>query len=136
MRNTSGSVRGTWATLVTAAREAVGMTKVELGRRLDVDRATIMRWEAGSSRPDNAVVVQRFAALFALDLDETLVAAGLRPEGPTPTLPEPLHPDIQRLVDRLADPATNEETRAFIMSTLRYLADLPPAPRRSRKAAG
>lgn len=136
MRNTSGSPRGTWAALVQAAREAVGMTKIELSRRLEVDRATVMRWEAGSNRPENPEVVQRFAALFAIDLDTALAAAGLRPEGPAPVMPEPLHPYIQRLVDRLSDPNTNEETKAYIMSTLRYLAELPPAPRKSRRAAG
>lgn len=134
MRNTATGGRGTWAALVQAAREAVGLSKAELARRLRVDRATIMRWESGTTKPESGEMVQRFAALFAIDLDEALAAAGLRPEGPTPTMPEPLHPDIQRLVDRLGDPATNEETKAYIMSTLRYLAELPPAPRRTRRA--
>jgi transcriptional regulator with XRE-family HTH domain len=136
MRSTSGAQRGTWATLVQAAREAAGLTKAELARRLGVDRGTVLRWESGTNRPENGEVIQRFAALFAIDLDTALAAAGLRPDGPMPVMPEPLHPDIQRLVDRLSDPNTNEETKAYIMSTLRYLADLPPAPRKARKAAG
>src|SRR5688572_20611332 len=57
MRNTPS---GTWATLVKRMRDATGMTGADLARRLDVDRATIWRWEAGRQKPENADLVKAF----------------------------------------------------------------------------
>lgn len=79
MRNTSGPQRGNWATYARTARETAGLNKAALARRLGVDRATIHRWETGQTRPEDAGLVQAFAAIFGLDLDEVLSAAGLRP---------------------------------------------------------
>jgi transcriptional regulator with XRE-family HTH domain len=137
MRSTSPAQRDTWATLVQTAREAAGIAKVELARRLSVDRATILRWETGATRPEQSDVVQRFADLFAIDLDTALAAAGLRPAEIT-TRPEPRDPDVQRLIQIFDDPYTSAATKDQIRTTMRALLDLaeaqPRAPRRARKA--
>lgn len=63
------------------------MTQSELARQLQVDRATIYRWETGQQRPENAETVARFARITGIDLDEALAAAGLRPDLEAPAEP-------------------------------------------------
>ncbi len=125
--NTPTPERGNWATYVTATREHIGMSKAELARRLEVDRGTVIRWESGKSRPEDAEVVARFAELFGLDADEALAAAGLRPNAaPTarPTRDVPLDPDLKVIMRRLTDPNVGEPEKNTIRATLRYLAQL------------
>lgn len=96
---TAGS--GTWATYIRSVREAAGFTKAAFARRLSVDRATVFRWEGGTSRPDSPAVVVTIADLFGLDLDEALTAAGLRP-APSPPPERPTQqrdPVIQWILD-------------------------------------
>ncbi|MEU4777504.1 helix-turn-helix transcriptional regulator [Micromonospora sp. NPDC023633] len=125
--NTATPDRGTWASLVTTTRERVGMNKSELARRLGIDRTTIIRWESGRSRPEDPAVVEAFAALFGLNADEVLVAAGLRvgtsPPGRSTSDP-PLDPDMVIIMRRLTSPTASEAEKATIRATLRYLADL------------
>lgn len=87
MRNTSSPQRGAWATYARLAREGAMLSKAELARRLGVDRGTVHRWEAGANRPENPDVVQAFAQVLGLDLDEALAAAGLRPGVEAPAEP-------------------------------------------------
>lgn len=37
---------------ITALREALGMTQEEFGKRCDVDKLTVSRWERGALRPN------------------------------------------------------------------------------------
>jgi len=142
VRNTSGSERDTWATLVSSTREAAGLSKVELARRLGVDRATVSRWEQGLNRPEDADVVKRFADLLAVDLEDALAAAGLRPStAPRPSEPVPTDPDVLKLYRLMADPETPEETKRQIRAMMRVLAEmadsLPPRKAtRPKKATG
>ena len=142
VRNTSGSERDTWATLVSSTREAAGLSKVELARRLGVDRATVSRWEQGLNRPEDADVVKRFADLLAVDLEHALAAAGLRPStAPRPSEPVPTDPDVLKLYRLMADPDTPEETKRQIRAMMRVLAEmadsLPPRKAtRPKKATG
>lgn len=138
VRNTSTPQRGTWAALVATLREAAGMSKVELARRLNVDRATVMRWENGSTRPEQADVVARFAELFATDLDEALMAAGLLPVSrPVAPRHEPTDPDVLKLLRMLADPDVPDPIKEQVRATLKFLADLadsqPPRKAAPRK---
>jgi transcriptional regulator with XRE-family HTH domain len=136
VRNTG---RDTWAALVTDVREAANMSKVELARRLGVDRATISRWEQGLNRPEQADVVKRFADLFAIDLEDALAAAGLRPTDTPQREHAPMDPDVLALMRMLADPDTPEATKAQIRTMMRALLDLAeaqPKPPRRRKATG
>lgn len=138
MRNTEG---GTWATLVKRMRQATGMTGAELARRLDVDRATIWRWEAGRQKPESADLIKSFADIFGLDLEDTLKAAGLRPSGERPARPvqAPMDPDVLKLLAMLADPDTPESTKHQIRAMMRVLAEMAeaqPKPPRRRKATG
>lgn len=138
MRNTEG---GTWATLVKRMRAATGMTGAELARRLDVDRATIWRWEAGRQKPESANLIKAFADIFGIEVEDALAAAGLRPSGepvPAPANP-PMDPDVLKLMRMLADPDTPEATKLQIRAMLRVLADMAeaqPKPPGRRKAAG
>lgn len=92
VRNTSAAGGGTWATYIRSIREAAGFTKAAFARRLGVDRATVFRWEGGTSHPDSPAIVVTIADMFGLDLDEALVAAGLRPSATAP----PERPTQQR----------------------------------------
>lgn len=139
MRNAES---GTWATLVKRMRAATGMSGAELARRLDVDRATIWRWEAGRQKPESPDLIKAFADLFGLDVDDALMAAGLRPSGEAlPATPrEPTDPDVLKLLKLLADPDTPDATKTQIRAMMRALADLAdslpptPAPRRRKGA--
>jgi len=139
MRNTEG---GTWATLVKKMRAATGMAGAELARRLDVDRATIWRWEAGRQKPESADLIKTFADLFAIDIEDALTAAGLRPStAPRPSEPVPTDPDVLKLYRLMADPDTPEETKRQIRAMMRVLAEmadsLPPRKAtRPKKATG
>lgn len=76
-------MRHSWAAYVTGAREAAGLSKAELGRRIGVARETISRWESGSQHPDSATVVRDVARALGRDPQEALVAAGMLPAEPT-----------------------------------------------------
>jgi len=141
VRNTSGPGRDKWATLVERARTAAGLTKVALAGRLGVDRATVTRWEQGITRPESADVVQRFADLLGIDLEDALAAAGLRPTGePERPAPPPMPREVVKLLALLADPDTPPEIQAQVRATLEFLANLADslpgkaAPRRRRGA--
>lgn len=90
------------------------MNKAELGRRLGVDRGTVHRWETGQTRPDDATVVQTFAALFGLDLDEALSAAGLRP-GERPDAPTPLDAELELVRN---DPGLTPDVKVSIVNLI------------------
>lgn len=129
MRNTEG---GTWATLVKRMRAATGMTGAELARRLDVDRATIWRWEAGRQKPESAELIKAFADIFGLELDDALAAAGLRPAGVEPPRREPMDPDVLALMRMLADPETPEATKVQIRTMMRTLLEIAESTQQTR----
>lgn len=138
MRNTPASQRGGWAALVTAHREAAGLSKVELARRLGIDRGTVHRWEQGTYRPDDPDLVQRLAELFRIDLDEALAAAGLRPDDAPRS--EPIRPAVHPLLEEaqamLDDPDVADAVKAQVHVMLQAMVDLarsqPRTPRRRR----
>lgn len=87
MRNTS-ELRAIWAEYVRRLRDATGLSRPELARRLSVDPATVWRWETEKQKPESPDIPQAIARLFGLDVDEVLAAAGLKPEsGPSPAEP-------------------------------------------------
>lgn len=123
VRNTSGGERGSWATLVTRVREATGLTKTEMARRIGVDRGTVHRWEMGQNRPEDADTVYRFADLFKIDAHDALAAAGLVRPADTQR-PATIDVDLFVIEQKLADPYVNQETKDFIRRTLQHLANL------------
>lgn len=137
MRNTEPAERGDWATVVKSRRAATGMSGAELSRRLKVDRATIWRWETGKQKPDTLEIVAAFAEIFAMDLDDALAAAGLRP-AEVAHRPEPvLDPDVAALLAKLEDPQTSPAVKEQIRTMMRALVELaesqpvrPPVRRR------
>src|SRR5262245_24423 len=140
MRNASS---GSWATLVRRMREATGMSGAELARRLDVDRATIWRWENGKQKPERADIVKAFADIFAIDMEDALRAAGLRPSGEPIERPQPpMDPDVVKLLAILADPDTKPEVKMQVRAMMRALLELaestprtPHTPRRRRETS-
>lgn len=87
VRNTQPDSRGAWGAYVAALRSATGMSRAELARRLGVDPTTVWRWETSGSRPESAEVPEAIAALFKLDPDEVLAAAGLKGAAARPIEP-------------------------------------------------
>ncbi|MGW9196100.1 helix-turn-helix domain-containing protein [Micromonospora chersina] len=137
MRNTStNDPHETWANYVRALREATGLSRPQLAKRLVVDPATVWRWETGKQKPDGPAVPEALAEMFKLDLDEVLAAAGLRRDRPAakPAPALPMDPDVQIIVRRLASPNVSEAEKTSIRATLRYLADL--AERQEREGKG
>lgn len=128
VRNTPADrPRLTWAKYMQALREATGLSRPAMARRLNIDPATIWRWETGKQKPESPAVPQAIADLFGLDLDDVLTAAGLRLDRPPAAKPTPeptLDPDLQIIMRRLTDPNVSEPERATIRATLRYLAQL------------
>jgi transcriptional regulator with XRE-family HTH domain len=124
------SARDTWATYVKSIRTATRLSRAEFARRLEVDPTTVWRWETGRQKPESPAVPEALAAMFHLELEDALRAAGLLPTiGPAPEPPlPPMDPDLKLLVQKLADPKTNEATKAFIRYSLRMLAALPDVP--------
>jgi transcriptional regulator with XRE-family HTH domain len=114
------------------------MSGAELARRLKVDRATIWRWETGKQRPENLELVQAFADIFAMDLDDALAAAGMRPAEVVPRVEPPMDPDVAALLRKLEDPATPPAVKERIRTMMRALVELadsqPPRAPRRRKA--
>lgn len=136
VRNTNGPGRGTWAALVHKVRG--NMEIAAFARRLGVDRGTVRRWEAGETTPRGFEVVQRFAALFGLDLDQTLTIAGLRPASdevaPTPEMR--WDPDVMELQRMLDDPTTPEATKEQIRAMVRTLKEMARTTAGRRREVG
>jgi len=126
---------------VTAIRQATGISRAELARRLSVDPTTVWRWETGRQKPESPAVPLALAQMFQLDLDEALAAAGLTPNAPParPSPPPPeLDPDVKIILQRLADPNVSAEEKTNIRAMLQYLARLAdhkasPAKRTARR---
>lgn len=88
---------------MASLRKAVGMSRAELARRLGVDPTTVWRWETSGSRPESPEVPEKLAALFRIDHDEVLAAAGLKTAVATP-----VEPSVER----------DEEAEAIMRSSL------------------
>jgi transcriptional regulator with XRE-family HTH domain len=106
-----------WAVYVRRVREAAGLTKAALAKRLDINRATVFRWESGSQHPEPAAVIA-VADAFGLDVNEALAVAGYLPTAEPP----PERPTTQRdpLVQWILDnpELTEDEKLALIKREL------------------
>lgn len=79
VRNTDS---GDWATLVKTGRLASRLSQQALADAIGASRWTILRWEAGAQKPENAEVVARLAKAIRVDYDLLMRAAGLALAGP------------------------------------------------------
>ncbi len=88
----------TFADLLTAHIDRVGISDADLARRIGVSRLTLIRWKEGvTSRPRYREDVLRCAELLRLtpeERDELLTAADFQPEG-GPPVTEPAPPEPQ-----------------------------------------
>lgn len=124
VRNTSEPQRSTWAPYAKAARGR--MSQSELARQLQVDRATIYRWETGQQRPESADTVARFAHITGVGLDEALAAAGLRPGVEAPSEPT-REPDEEEAIIMAAP--VDDALKQIMLDRLRERRDRERAQR-------
>lgn len=109
------------------------MTDRDIEQATGIRASTIHRWRRGEVAP-TVDKVRQFCAGLDLPTTEALAALGVGARQATE--PEPLDPDVRALLRKLADPATNDETKAYIRETLRVLANLPPTKRPKKRKAG
>jgi transcriptional regulator with XRE-family HTH domain len=122
VRNTDG---GDWATLVRNGRIAARLSQQVLADLIGVSRWSILRWEGGTQRPENAEVVARLAEVIRVDFDLLMRAAGLALAAPgTPGDPDPrLHgldpnsPQVRHILSLNVD----EDTRTFMLDRQREI---------------
>lgn len=86
MRNTDS---GDWATLVKAGRLAARLSQQALADAVGVSRSTVLRWEGGSQKPENAEVVAKLAEVIREDYNRLMRAAGLALEAEGAPEPDP-----------------------------------------------
>ena len=83
----------TFAELLTAHIERVGISDADLARRIGISRLTLIRWKEGvTARPRHREDVLRCAEILRLtpvERDELLLVADFQPESPPPTEPAP-----------------------------------------------
>lgn len=114
------------------AAKGRGMTAIQIEEAAGIRLSTIHRWRRGEIAP-TVDKVRQFCAGLGVSPKEALAALGVVTERETP--PEPIvDPDIVALLRKLQDPNVNDETKQYIRTTLRMLADMPGQPRRPRKA--
>jgi transcriptional regulator with XRE-family HTH domain len=116
MRNPPADQRAGWAAYITALRTAVGLSRAKLAERLGVDPATVWRWETKRQRPESPVVPEKIAELFKVDLDEVLVAAGLKPAAEVPT--EPTREDIDEELEMILRAKLPERVKLELLQML------------------
>ena len=83
----------TFAELLTAHIERVGISDADLARRIGISRLTLIRWKEGvTARPRHREDVLRCAEILRLtpeELDELLLSAEFQPESAPPSEPVP-----------------------------------------------
>ena len=106
------------------------MTDPQIEQATGVRASTFHRWKRGESAP-SVDKVRQFCAGLGVSPKEALAALGMGERDAT--VPEPIvDPDILALLRKLQDPHTNDETKDYIRTTLKILADMPSQPRRRR----
>lgn len=97
--------------------------------------STFHRWQRGEVAP-TVDKVRQFCAGLGVSSTEALAALGVGPREATQPEPAAMDPLIRQILRHLADPDTNEETKAFIRDALRSLVTLAEArPKRRRRKA-
>lgn len=108
--------RAVWATYVRKLREATHISRPELARRLGVDPATVWRWETEKQKPESPDIPEAIARLFALDINEVMAAAGLRPMSSDDHVAiEPYDEEIELV---RTDPNLDEDMKARIVAII------------------
>jgi transcriptional regulator with XRE-family HTH domain len=105
-----------WSAYVRRIREASGITGAAMSRRLDVSEAAISRWTNGQQVPETVDVLERFAALFALDLNEVLEAASMKPGSDEDATPVPEYDaEVERII---RDRTLSEQSKEYLLDVL------------------
>jgi DNA-binding XRE family transcriptional regulator len=125
------------------ARDTLGITQADAGRRLGVSWITVLRWENGQSRPKSAGLRSRVLEFLsaaeqmgtqpyrASDHDGTghVREAAPAPWGAHAAEPPDL-PDVERIADRIAARVAAEVRRAVVAELRRQRRRKPPTDRR------
>lgn len=123
VRNTDG---GDWATLVKTGRLAARLSQQALADAIGASRWTILRWEAGQQKPENAEVVAKLSKVIRQDYDQLMRAAGLALAGPEEA-PDPrlrgLDPNDRVVQTIMALDISNERKERMLSRRRKILAD-------------
>jgi transcriptional regulator with XRE-family HTH domain len=118
---------------LVSARER-GLTDPQIEEATGIRASTFHRWKRGESSP-SVDKVRQFCAGLGVSPREALNALGMGDRGPAE--PEPIvDPDILALLRKLSDPNTNDETKTYIRTTLKMLANMPAQPQPRKRRAG
>jgi len=110
------------------------MTDPQIEKVTGIAASTFHRWRGGKTAP-TVDKVRQFCAGLGIPAREALAAMGAAERRATAAEPITQDPDFALLARRLQDPNVSEETKAYIRTTLRMLANMPEQqPRRRRKA--
>lgn len=115
-----------------------GMSAAQIQQATGIQLSTIHRWRRGEVAP-TVDKVKQFCSGLSISAVEALAAMGMGPREATPA--PPMDPDVEVLLQKLADPNVNDATKEYIRQTFKVLAAMadnsPPAPprRRPRKAS-
>jgi transcriptional regulator with XRE-family HTH domain len=113
------------------------MTDPQIEEATGIRASTFHRWKRGESAP-TVDKVRQFCAGLGVSPREALASLGMGER--EATAPEPImDPDVLALLRKLQDPHTNEETKNYIRTTLKVLADMAdrlPAKKAPPRKAG
>ncbi len=108
----------TWASTLRTARLAKGMTQDELADAANVHRATVIRQEKGTGRPDDDSV-ERLARALDLPVKQSIdLARGVPDAEP---LPPPLPRELGRLVAIYSE--LPEDQRATLLQRVEWVVE-------------
>jgi len=108
--------RQLWSVYVRRIRDASGISGAAMSRRLGVSEAAISRWTNGQQVPETVDVLERFASLFGLDLDEVLEAASMKAGAGDGAEPVPEYDaEVERIV---RDRTLTETSREYLLDVL------------------
>lgn len=108
-----------------------GLTDQQIEKATGIRASTFHRWRGGKTAP-TVDKVRQFCAGLGIAPREALAALGVGDRDPAPADPI-IDPDIVALLRRLQDPNVNEETKTYIRTTLRMLANMPTQPARRKR---
>jgi hypothetical protein len=110
-----------------ASARSRGLNDQQIREATGVGPSTFHRWRRadwGRDWPELQKVID-FCEGLGFDPEDGFAALGVTGTR-SATGPEPLDPDVRRLLAKMADPNVGEHEKTVIRALLRYLADLPP----------
>src|SRR5215813_4198994 len=105
---------------VDEAKNRRGWTVTRLATETGVGRSTLFRWLAGDGQEFPALAnVRSFCAALDIPVTAAFAALGMRED---PGIEADAQADMQKILQRLADPDVPDADKRVIRDMLRYLA--------------